>query len=143
MTHSLTLDDWDSDGLPKKVDCNCERGADHHQLDDQQPDRKVIQCNYRKATKVAVEGARAYLMLNNRGNANDRIMILVRSRGGRWVGKWEAMANLHNFRVKTLSPGHPLYDDQYRIWQERNPARQSLLDEMVAELNAASTREAR
>lgn len=75
-------------------------------------DRRVIQCNYRNATKVAVEGARAYLMLNN-------------------------------FRVKTLPPEHPLYGDDHRIWQERTQEQQSLLDEMVDELNAASAREAR
>jgi len=31
MTHMLTLDDWDSDGGPQKVACDCERGEDHPQ----------------------------------------------------------------------------------------------------------------
>lgn len=35
MTHWLTLDDWDSDGIPKTVDCHCDLGADHHQLDEE------------------------------------------------------------------------------------------------------------
>jgi hypothetical protein len=33
MTHILTLDDWDSDGINKRVSCDCEFGQDHHQLD--------------------------------------------------------------------------------------------------------------
>jgi hypothetical protein len=73
------------------------------------PDRKVIQCNFAEATKVASAGARAYVVLVNAGNAHDRIVVLVRSRGGRWVEKWESIRNLKDFRVKTLPPEHPLY----------------------------------
>ncbi len=31
MTHLAILDDWDSDGLPKKVPCGCDMGGDHLQ----------------------------------------------------------------------------------------------------------------
>lgn len=73
------------------------------------PDRKVVQCNYAEATKIASEGARAYLVYPNPGGGYDRVGILVRSRGGRWVEKWEDSRRLRDFRVKTLPPEHPLY----------------------------------
>jgi hypothetical protein len=72
-------------------------------------DRKVVQCNYAEPTHLASAGARAYLVLPNPGNGHDRIKILVRSRGARWVEKWESTARLRDFRVKTLPPQHPLY----------------------------------
>lgn len=73
------------------------------------PDRRVVQCNYAEATKIAAQGARAYLVLPNPGGGHDRITVLVRSRGGRWVEKWEDTRRLRDFRVKTLPPEHPLY----------------------------------
>lgn len=73
------------------------------------PDRKVIQCNFAEATNAASTGARAYVVLMNRGGGHDRIVVLVRSRGGRWVEKWEDIRHLKDFRVKTLPPEHPLY----------------------------------
>jgi hypothetical protein len=75
-------------------------------------DRKVIQCNFAVGTNVASEGARAYVSRLNPGGGNDRIVILVRSRGARWVEKWERVDRLTNFRLKTLPPDHPLYADQ-------------------------------
>lgn len=72
-------------------------------------DRQVVQCNYAEATGIAANGARAYVAQLNPGNANDRIVVLVRSRSGRWVEKWENRARLTDFRVKTLPPEHPLY----------------------------------
>jgi hypothetical protein len=72
-------------------------------------DRKVIQCNYAERTGVASRGARAYVARLNNGNGNDRIVVLVRSRGSRWVEKWESADRLTDFRVKTLPPEHPLY----------------------------------
>lgn len=73
-------------------------------------DRHVIACNFREGTKVARAGALAYVRWTNPGGGNDRIPLLIRSRGGRWVEKWEAMRRLHNFRLKTIPPEHPLYD---------------------------------
>jgi hypothetical protein len=78
-------------------------------------DRKVVQCNYAVPVSAAAAGARAYLMLPNPGSGADRIEILLRSRGGRWVQKWEDIRRLEDFRVKTLPPEHPLYGDE-RIW---------------------------
>jgi hypothetical protein len=78
-------------------------------MTDAPPDRKVVQCNYAVPTKIAAQGARAYVVYPNAGNGHDRIGILVRSRGGRWVEKWEDSRRLRDFRVKTLPPEHPLY----------------------------------
>jgi hypothetical protein len=81
-------------------------------------DRRVVQCNYAVATRVAARGARAYVGLHTGGSVFDtgdirdgRIMVLVRSRGGRWVHKWERIAHLRDFRIKNLPPRHPLYND--------------------------------
>lgn len=78
-------------------------------------DRQVVQCNYTTAVSAVAAGARAYLVRPNPGGGDDRIVILVRSRGGRWIEKWENIRRLGNFRCKTLPPEHPLYSDE-RIW---------------------------
>lgn len=41
----------------------------------------------------------------------DRIEVLLRSRGGRWIEKWQDIRTLENFRVKTIPFGHPLYSE--------------------------------
>lgn len=97
-------------------------------------DRHVIACNLTEGISEASEGSKAYVILLNPGNGSDRIEILLRSRGGRWIRKWEAIWRLGNFRVKTIPPEHPLYDDD-RLW-DYDPAR------FCAELEAAREREA-
>lgn len=72
-------------------------------------DRRVVQCNYAVGTNIAAPGARAYVTTTNPGGGQDRIGVLVRSRGGRWVAKWERSDRLRDFRVKTLPPEHPLH----------------------------------
>lgn len=72
-------------------------------------DKKIIACNFRQGTSVARKGALAYLLSDNRGNGSDRVEILIRSRGGRWVEKWEDIRRLENFRVKTIPSEHFLY----------------------------------
>lgn len=79
------------------------------------PDKQVIACNYTEATKVASKGALCYVIGINRGNGSERIEILARSRGGRWIEKWESIKRLNNFRLKTLPQGHPRYNDE-RLW---------------------------
>jgi hypothetical protein len=73
-------------------------------------DRRVVQCNYIEGTGVASKGARAFVTRSNGGNGTDRVMVLVYSRGARWVEKWEDARRLGNFRIKTLPPKHPLAD---------------------------------
>lgn len=74
-----------------------------------EPDRKVIQCNYVEATSTVANRARAYVVYPNLGNGCDRVCVLVRSRRGRWVEKWESRERLGNFRAKTLPAAHPMY----------------------------------
>ena len=67
-------------------------------------------CNLAEPTSEAARGALAYVMWPNWGGGNDRLPLLIRSRGGRWIEKWESMRRLNNFRIKTIPPQHPLYD---------------------------------
>jgi hypothetical protein len=72
-------------------------------------DFRVIACNVIEPTGTAVGGALAYVRWLNPGNGNDRLPLLIRSRGGRWIDKWESVRRLDNFRLKTIPPEHPLY----------------------------------
>lgn len=73
-------------------------------------DRIAIACNFLEGTNVASKGALAYVVGTSGGA--ERIDILVRSRGGRWVKKWESFKRLGNFRAKTIPPRHPRYHDK-------------------------------
>lgn len=95
-------------------------------------DRQVMVCNYIVPTHIAVAGAKAYVCLTNPGGGNDRIAILVRSRSGRWVRKWESTGRLHNFRPKTLPPEHPFYADE-RI-MTFSPEHESMVRLMMLDL---------
>lgn len=77
-------------------------------------DRKAIVCNYVEGTSYVAKGAKAYIVPWMGGNLPERIPVLVRSRGGRWIEKWESVRRLDNFRIKTLPPEHPKYDDSRR-----------------------------
>jgi len=72
-------------------------------------DRKLIACNLRIARKEFAMGALAFVVLLNGGNGHESIQICGRSHGGRWIEKWERIANLMNFRSKTMPPAAPLY----------------------------------
>lgn len=73
------------------------------------PDKRVVACNYVVGTSIASEGALAYVCSPNPGGGYDRMCIVVRSRGGRWVEKWEDTRRLGNFRAKTVPPESPVY----------------------------------
>lgn len=94
-----------------------------------EPDRLAVACNYAEGTAAVAEGALAFVWLTNPGGGNDRIQVLARSRGGRWIRKWEDMRRLTNFRRKNLPPEHPLWS---RLLD--------LTDEQLAGLRAASDR---
>lgn len=88
------------------------------------PDIHVIQCNYAVGTKVCAEGARAYVWLTNPGGGSDRLQVIARSRGGRFVERWEDVRHLRDFRLKTMPPEHPLYRRLAGIgWDEETVAR--------------------
>lgn len=73
-------------------------------------DLQVIACNMAEGTRSASEGALAYVLRTNPGGGHDHIVLLIRSRGGRWITKWEAMRRLTNFRLKAIPPAHPLFE---------------------------------
>ena len=83
-------------------------------------DRKAVACNYAIATKMVSLGSLAYLINENPGWGGERVQILARSRGGRWIRKWEASWRLHNFRFKTIPPENPVYDGVFDFshWDE-------------------------
>jgi hypothetical protein len=72
-------------------------------------DKRVVACNYTEGISSTAQGALAYVLLSNPGGGHDRLFLLVRSRGGRWIEKWEDARRLTNFRAKTLPPEHPQY----------------------------------
>lgn len=53
------------------------------------PAPRAIACNVREAGKVTTAGALAYVRNPNFDNASERVEVLVRSRGGRWIQRWE------------------------------------------------------
>jgi hypothetical protein len=96
-------------------------------------DRHVVQCNYAVPVSTAAAGSRAYLVRPNPGGGDDRIVILSRSRGGRWIEKWEDIRRLENFRCKAIPPEHPMYWDE-RIWDHDAEA---MATRLAASRNAA------
>lgn len=67
------------------------------------PDRYLLVCNYLTQTSEFRKGTLCYIVLLNAGNNSDRIKLFGRSRGGRWIQKWEDIRRLTNFRIKTIS----------------------------------------
>jgi hypothetical protein len=74
-------------------------------------DRQVIQCSYLDDTPFAPRGARAYVVRINPASGHDRIVVLARTHGNRWVQRWENTLRLGDFRVVTLQPGHDRHRD--------------------------------
>ena len=63
---------------------------------------RAVACNYIMSTSACSKGAKAFVLGENPGNGNDRIRVLARSRGGRWIEKYEDSRHLGNFRVVTV-----------------------------------------
>ena len=75
-----------------------------------QPDKKAIVCNYIESTKIVTKGSLAYVCQTEGGAEN--LKVLVRSRGGRLICKWERIKRLTNFRAKTVPEASPRYFDK-------------------------------
>lgn len=90
--------------------------------------RIVLTCNLREAISEASKGARCYVVQHNRGNASDRMELLIRSRSGRWILKWESLSRLTNFRWKPLPPEHPRYGDERLIEQQHYPGKENFAE---------------
>lgn len=102
------------------------------------PDLRVVACNLTEPTATATAGTLAYVRWANNGHDNDRLPLLIRSRGGRWIRKWEDMRRLGNFRLKTIPPDNPIYA---RL-REEAVSEPEQADELLALLLASASRTA-
>lgn len=84
-------------------------------------DRQLIACNYTEPTTVAAKGARAFVIAQFGGNMPERLRVVVRTRGGRWVEKWENTRRLGNFRLATIPPFTPRYHDDRLAHSDATP----------------------
>jgi hypothetical protein len=73
-------------------------------------DKRIIACNLLETVSTASVGALCYVRATTGTEA--RVELLIRSRSGRWISKWESLKRVGNFRFNTLAPDHPRYDDE-------------------------------
>jgi hypothetical protein len=76
---------------------------------------KAITCNYAVDRGMCAKGAKAYVIGGWGGGAWERLRVLARSRGGRWIRIWEDYRHLTNFRLTTVVPESADHD---RILEE-------------------------
>lgn len=113
-------------------------GMDVDQLLAAGADVFAVACNYRQSTNVAAIGARAYLLWTTGGHDYVDQRVRVRSRGRRWIVKWERAKHLTNFRAVTLPKGDPLRSSRdIELYPNRAAA-----DARAAEMQLVSRREA-
>ena len=70
--------------------------------------RFLLVCNFEEATSECVKGARAYVIYTNPGWGGERLLLLARSRSGRWIDKWESLKRLTGFRLTKVYDGDPI-----------------------------------
>jgi hypothetical protein len=86
------------------------------------PDRYAVVCNYREGTGTSRMGGKAYLAdWHWTGGGYERVRVVARSRGGRWIVKWEPIKRLTNFRSTTVPAESPDYERAHIGW---HPSRQ-------------------
>lgn len=86
-------------------------------------DRYAVACNVTTADAVVATGASAWLTHEtDPGWGHERPVVLVRSRSGRLVQRRMASTRLRDFRVKTIPPEHPRYDDDRIVHETRDSA---------------------
>jgi hypothetical protein len=71
---------------------------------------KIVACNYAVPVKASSKGTLCFVLRANNGNANESVVILCRSRGGRWIERWERIDRLTNFRFKTVVSADPVFE---------------------------------
>lgn len=77
----------------------------------------TVVCNYRDPTKIAREGARAFVGRGGSGSGYSDVRVVARSRGGRQVSKWERCKKLTSFRATCVPVEHPMRDrDRHDVW---------------------------
>ena len=87
-------------------------------------DRYLIVANFQHGTKIVADGAKAFVLWTP--GSPDRCCVVVRSRGGRWIEKWEQTKNLGNLRIKTVvEQGCPA-----KAWRWASERREDLDDQL-------------
>lgn len=76
----------------------------------------AVACNVARETGAAAARARCYV-LGVPGSA-DSASLLIRSRSGRWIEKWERTKLLANVRVVTMVPDNPVAGRLPRLSRE-------------------------
>lgn len=79
----------------------------------------LIACNH-AGNRYIKNGALAFVRYGNPGSGHDRIPVIVRTRGGRWVSKWTRMDKLSNFRLKWVYESHPVWRYFPVSWESKN-----------------------
>lgn len=67
-------------------------------------------CNVTEGTSAVAENAKAYVITTT-GDGLERVEVLARSRGGRWIRWWTTTARLRDFRPVTIVPESPRFTD--------------------------------
>ncbi len=104
----------------------------------------AVACNYREATKVARKGAAALVGRQGGGSGFSNLDVVVRSRGGRHVTKWERCRRLTNFRATSVPVGHPMRNhSDVRLFATRAAAEDHATLLMLVSRADATARRAR
>lgn len=90
----------------------------------------AIVCNVTTAGSYVRAGAKAYVLQVG----DDRVKLQLRSRGGRWITLWWAKTRIHNVRLQTMPPDHPMRDEVYGY-----PAKEDAQREISKLTNGASS----
>lgn len=95
-----------------------------------QPDRRVVQCNYVEPTGVAVKGARAYVCRLNPGNSNVSVMTDLRNHPSPVRALYEHLSDISEdvYAASWMSDCEWGIWQAYADWQAGKPARWSFAD---------------
>jgi hypothetical protein len=84
-------------------------------------DKRVIACNLAQTTRYSAKGSLAYVLDPGTGSAGERVGLLLRGRGGRWIQIWQPAKRLENFRFKTIPDEHPRHAEvRFADWGEES-----------------------
>jgi hypothetical protein len=81
--------------------------------------KKVTVGNLIEDTKYATKGTRVVVGLSNPGWGNERFVVFLKTRTGRWIRKWERADRMVNFRNVTISSAHPFWDKVFDFSPEQ------------------------
>lgn len=120
-------------------------GIDVDQLIAAGADVWAVVCNYRENTKTVSDGARAFLVWTSGGAYSmGQQQVRVRSRGGRWITKWDRVHRLTNFRAACIPVGHPMRGcREVELYPNRGAAESHAAELMMISRREATARHSR